>query len=125
MHVSVFNHPLIILDSVKATSDLLGDRSAIYSSRPRSHMADMTGFSSSILLTPYGPKFRQARKLLAFALNTRVSKTYHPIQERVAKEFALSLLDDQKNFRGSIKRATSSAILQIAYGYRLKDVDDP
>ncbi len=88
-------------------------------------MADMMGYSSSTLLAPYGPTFRQARKLMAFALNARVSKTYHPIQERVAQEFALSLLDNRENFRDNIKRATGSAILQIAYGYRLKDNDDP
>jgi len=125
MHLSVFGAPVIVLNSVEAINDLMEKKSAIYSSRPRSHMADIMGYSSSTLLAPYGEPLRRARKLMSAALNSRVSKTYHPIQERVAQDFAYTLLEHPEQFKDNIKRATGSAILEISYGYKLTGKDDP
>ncbi|KAF8334675.1 cytochrome P450 [Cantharellus anzutake] len=125
MHLTVFGAPVIVLNSVEAVTDLLEKKSAIYSSRPRSHMADIMGYSSSTLLAPYGEPLRRSRKLMSAALNSRVSKTYHPIQERVAQDFAYLLLENPQQLKDNIKRATGSAILEISYGYKLTGKDDP
>src|SRR6266436_6231674 len=106
MHLSVFGAPVIVLNSVEAINDLLEKKSAIYSSRPRSHMADIMGYSSSTLLAPYGEPLRRSRKLMSAALNSRVSKTYHPIQQRVAQDFAYLLLEHPEELKDNIKRAT-------------------
>lgn len=103
--------------------DLLDKRSAIYSSRPHSHMADVMGFRSSTLLAPYGETFRRSRKLLNTALNSRTSRTYWPIQEGAVHVFLNRLLAKPQDFREHIKRTSSSIILKIAYGYSLQEND--
>lgn len=123
LYVSVFGRPIIILNSAKSAIDLLDKRSAIYSSRPHSHMADVMGYRSSTLLAPYGEEFRKSRKLLNTALNSRTAKTYWPIQEKEVHAYLARLLDSPKEFRDHVKRTSASIILKIAYGYSLREND--
>jgi cytochrome P450 len=123
-YLSVFGRPIIVLNTAKATLDLLDKRSAIYSSRPHSHMADVMGYSSSTLLAPYGEVFRKARKLLNTALNSRTARTYWPIQEKAVHLYLRRLLEAPADFREHIKRTSGSIILKIAYGYSLKENDE-
>ncbi|KAF8314338.1 uncharacterized protein EI90DRAFT_469008 [Cantharellus anzutake] len=61
---------------------------------------------------------------MSFALNAKISKTYHPMQEHIVQQFALSLLDNPFKFRESLKGATGSAIMEISCGYKPKDIKD-
>ncbi|KAF8330883.1 cytochrome P450 [Cantharellus anzutake] len=123
VYLTAFSRPIIVLNSAKAAIDLLDKRSAIYSSRPHSHMADVMGYSSSTLLAPYGDTFRRARKLLNSALNSRTAKTYWPIQEDAVHKYLARLLEKPEQFREHVKRTSSGIILKVAYGYELKEED--
>jgi cytochrome P450 len=123
-YLSVFGRPVIVLNTAKAAIDLLDKRSAIYSSRPHSHMAEVMGYSSSTLLAPYGETFRKSRKLLNTALNSRTARTYWPIQQKAVHSFLKNLLDNPVDFREHIKRTSGSIILKVAYGYSPKDNDE-
>lgn len=124
-YLSAFGRPIIILNSAKACLDLLDKRSAIYSSRPHSHMADFMGYRASMLLAPYGEGFRKARKLLNSALNSRTARTYWPIQEQAVHKYLGRLVKTPEDFREHIKMTASSIILKVAYGYQLQDTEDP
>ncbi|KAF9516526.1 hypothetical protein BS47DRAFT_1340643 [Hydnum rufescens UP504] len=108
-YLSVFGHPIIVLNTAKAAIDLLDKRSAIYSSRPHSHMADVMGYT---------------RKLLNTALNSRTARTYWPIQEKAVHSYLQRLLEAPADFREHIKRTSGSIVLKIAYGYSLKENDE-
>lgn len=123
MYLSAFGRPIIVLNTAKACLDLLDKRSAIYSSRPRSHIAEVMGIHASTLLAPYGETFRRSRKLLNTALNSRTARTYWPIQESAVHAYVNRLLTKPEDFREHIKRSSGSIILRVAYGYSPKEND--
>lgn len=125
VYLSAFGKPVIVLNSAQAAIELLDKRSAIYSSRPHSHMADVMGYRSSTLLAPYGEAFRKARRVLNSALNSRVAKTYWPIQEGEVHSYLKRLLESPEHFREHIKRTSGGIILKVAYGYSLEKSNDP
>ncbi|KAJ7251364.1 hypothetical protein C8J57DRAFT_673553 [Mycena rebaudengoi] len=66
IHLSVAGKSIIILSSVDAVFDLLDQRSAIYSDRPRSIMLnELMGFEFAFVTMRYGDKWRVACATLA------------------------------------------------------------
>ena len=64
-YINVLGQETIILNSHKAAVELLDKRSATYSDRPVLTMGgEIVGWSQSLLLTRYGPRFRESRKHL-------------------------------------------------------------
>jgi len=127
VYFRVLRNKTVVLSSGKVALDLLESRSVIYSDRPKFWMAgELAGRKHQIFLTPFSdPRFKPLRKLLQTGLNPRASKTYRPIQTQETQVLLKGLLNSPAEFRGHIRRNAGAVILKVAYGYQVKDDNDP
>jgi len=118
---------IIILNSSKAASDLLDKRSAIYSGRPVAMMGgELIGWNKALGLTQYGPRFREFRKYMNKLFGTRASvERFAPLQEKETAKFLARVMADPGSLVQQIRKTTGAITLMIAYGYSVKEEDDP
>ncbi|KAG8854292.1 hypothetical protein FRB96_007697 [Tulasnella sp. 330] len=116
-YLNIAGRPVLILNTHEAAIDLLEKRSEIYSDRPPLVMAELSGQMASIGIRPAGATHRQARKLLAHALHPRiVARDHVPLQERLARQLAASLLKEPDDFISLIYRSQGEVIQTVTYG---------
>ncbi|KAF8871009.1 cytochrome P450 [Infundibulicybe gibba] len=122
MHLNAFGQSIIILCSTRRTTDLLDKRSSIYSSRPRLPMMGCDCFFS---LLPYGARWRRHRRLFHEHFHMNVVSKYFPIQSQETRRLLLALLKSPKGFRDHIRHAFASTIMNVTYGIKVKERNDP
>ncbi|KAH9055190.1 cytochrome P450 [Lactarius vividus] len=107
LHLELLGMHLVILNSEKASNDLLEKRSSIYSDRPQlktfTELLDLGSWSLSFL--PYGSKWRDWMK--------------------TARQLLCNLLDTPQDFLKHLHQVVGCASLSIAYGLDLDPRDDP
>ncbi|KDQ34018.1 hypothetical protein PLEOSDRAFT_152351 [Pleurotus ostreatus PC15] len=124
MHLKVFGHDIIVLDSVQAATELLEKRSALYSDRPNFTVYTTMGWDHNVAFFPYGRRFRKHRKLLQSYLSQQFTANFRPIQEFNARYLAKGLVENTRDFKYYISRYTISVIMRIAYGHQILSDDD-
>ncbi|THH15990.1 hypothetical protein EW146_g4568 [Bondarzewia mesenterica] len=126
VHVSVLGQPIIIISNVKAAVDLLEKKSGIYSDRPHFQMADLTGWNEVLICTDYGNGCRLQRKLLHRVIGSRIHmQNFHGLIENEIHAFTQRLLNAPEKKTDLIKRSTTAISMLMAYGYEIKEHDDP
>ncbi|KAI1813103.1 cytochrome P450 [Poronia punctata] len=116
---------LIVLSTDQAVKDLLDKRSAIYSSRPPSYIAqDVLSGGLRVLLLEYGDIWKEIRKIAHQIMNVKVSSTYVPYQDLESVAMLMGFLNDPAEFTQHIRRYTSSIFTQMTYGFRINSVND-
>ena len=58
-------------------------------------------------------------------LNIKAAVTYAPYQDLENKIMLKGILDDPTNFRSHIRRYTFSLSIQLIFGHRCPDMNDP
>ena len=94
-HIEVLGQHIIVLNSVKATMEMLHKKSSVYSDRPVSHMAgELVGWKRTLsYIIPYGDHLRWHRKNFHRVMGSRTAvKVYHPIQEIETRRFLKRVL---------------------------------
>ncbi|KAJ8088052.1 hypothetical protein PM082_013603 [Marasmius tenuissimus] len=127
VYFRVLTRRIIVLNSSKAVQDLLEARSNIYSDRPQAWMyKELVGRKWAVFnISSLHPWFRQYRSLFRRALyaNDMVDR-YQEVQER----YSITMLDLLKNepekFISHARRNAGSSIVEVAYGWPVKDDDD-
>ncbi|KAF8882583.1 cytochrome P450 [Infundibulicybe gibba] len=127
MYLRIFNREFIVLDSLKAITDLFEKRSSRYSTRPRFVMAgELVGKEDTALLfMKYGAKWKQARQLVHVWLNQRNVETYLPMQVSESCNLLLNLLETPEKFSEHLRTSIGSVILKLTYGIECKRHEDP
>jgi len=105
-YINVLGQETIILNSHKAAVDLLDKRSATYSDRPVLMMGgEIVGWSQSLVLTRYGPRFREVRKHLSRLIGTRASvERFAPLQEKETAKFVARVMADPGSLVHQIRK---------------------
>ncbi|KAH9482219.1 Cytochrome P450 monooxygenase 208 [Psilocybe cubensis] len=126
VYYRVFNNKTIILNSAKATIDLLESRSTIYSERPTSWMSgELAKRKYGVFSTSFSdPRHKSMRKLLQQGLNSRAAKSYRPIQMEETLVLLRGLKDNPTEFAAHIRRNAVAVIMKVAYGYQVESNDD-
>ncbi|KAH8990855.1 cytochrome P450 [Lactarius akahatsu] len=108
----------IVLNNIKATSDLLDKKGDIYSSRPRLVVAhDILSGGKRGLSAPYGDHWRRWRKLQHMGMNERAAVYYREQQTLEAAIVLRDLLADGGNSHDEILwRFVTSVVLGVSYG---------
>lgn len=121
-----FSH-FVWLSSPSAVKDLMDKRGSIYSSRAASPMINMVSNNERVNFLPYGEKWRKIRNILHDALNFETSSTYKPVQDFESKQAVWEILNakDDMAFNDVNRRYSTSTILNITYGHRVPDLNDP
>lgn len=114
----------IVLNDIKATSDLLDNKGDIYSSRPRLVVAhDILSGGKRGLSAPYGDHWRRWRKLQHMGMNERASVYYREQQTLEAAIVLRDLLADGGNGHDEIlRRFVTSVVFGVSYGCRVRDL---
>ncbi|OSX58605.1 hypothetical protein POSPLADRAFT_1060503 [Postia placenta MAD-698-R-SB12] len=126
--VQVFQKPMFIVSSIKVARDLLETRSAKYSDRPYSVVANELVFPlrrPTLGFMPYDERFRRLRKWFQDALETKASlQQYHHIQRREVGRLLSDLVHTPKEFFSHIRRYNGALMLEIAYGHPVASAED-
>lgn len=126
VYVSVLGQPVIIINSVKAAVDLLEKKSSSYSDRPQFQMAHLTGWDEVLICTEYGNTCRLQRKLLHRVIGSRVHmQNFHGLIENEVHAFTQRLMKNPEDKTELIKRSTTAISMLMAYGYEIKEENDP
>ncbi|KAF4506522.1 hypothetical protein G6O67_006599 [Ophiocordyceps sinensis] len=110
----------ILLGNYEVTKELLDRRSGVYSSRPPLAVAgECLGKGFGAALLPYGPRWRQFRKIQMSLLNSRRCRLYSPLQELESRHLLYNLLSTD-DFEPELYRCSSSLIFTLLYGRRFQ-----
>ncbi|KAF8884166.1 cytochrome P450 [Infundibulicybe gibba] len=126
VHFKIFDQSFVILNSLKRTTDIFDKRSSSYSSRPRMPMlVELMGWDVIFTFLPYGSAWRTRRRMFHEHFNMNVVDKYKPTQARESRRFLQRLLDTPDDFMHHIRHGFSAAIMEIAYGIKVEDTNDP
>ncbi|KZT58524.1 cytochrome P450 [Calocera cornea HHB12733] len=126
MTVRVLGMPLIVLNSRRAITEIFEKRAASTFGRPERVMAqELVGLSEDAGQTSDLKLHREYRRLFSLAMSPRAVQAYAPYQIQQFRQVALDLLRSPAGWEGTMTRAVSTIAYRVAYGYDIKDVDDP
>ncbi|KAH8980328.1 cytochrome P450 [Lactarius hatsudake] len=127
IYLSAFGQPILILQSLKAASEILEKRANVTSDRPRFIVAHE--IISGSLFGPamiYGDLWRRTRRAAHEGLTKLAVRDYHPILRKEATILSSALLDDQGDLEKHFQRFAASSIMSILYDYpTLENNNDP
>ncbi|KAG2140543.1 cytochrome P450 [Suillus bovinus] len=119
VYVNVLGNKLLILNDMESVRELLEKRSQKYSDRPSFVMAKYMGIENNLAFAPYGPDWRQGRKLVHGAVNQEAVKKYHSLQEDVTVRFLRNLVESPSEVMKHLHMATAHIIASITYGFSI------
>ncbi|TFK67985.1 cytochrome P450 [Pluteus cervinus] len=125
VHIHIFGQPMLVLNSLQATRDLMDKRSAIYSDRPRFVLfSELMGWQAASTHVRYGARFRKHRRFIQQTFNQRAIATLRPLQEQETLIFLQGLTQSPKSYVDHLRRYAAATILKITYGHKVTSVDD-
>ncbi|KAF9463769.1 cytochrome P450 [Collybia nuda] len=117
---------MIIINSASIMEEL-DRKGAIYSDRPRLEMGgELVGYSETLVLIPYGPRFRAYRKHLSRFMGTPVAMERHiPLVEHETRRFLKRNLINPENLSNNLRKLAGGIIMQLTYGIEVQEGEDP
>ncbi|PBK95476.1 cytochrome P450 [Armillaria gallica] len=123
--LEVMGQKICIINTIRAATDLLDTRSAIYSDRPQMCMVrELMGWEFNVGLQSYGAKYKKSRKLFHHGFNPRASDAYQPIQTREIILLLEKFLRCPEKFEELLRETSGSIIMMIAFGYQTVKNDE-
>ncbi|KAI0253744.1 cytochrome P450 [Lactifluus subvellereus] len=120
----VFGQVIVVLNSIKATKDLLEKRGDIYSDRPVIPIYDMMEWEWLLPFTRYTEFWRQARKLVDRGLRSGALVAYRPMQQMKARVLLTRLLASPDEWEAHFEILPGEVMLATVYGYEVEGRDD-
>ncbi|KAG0699531.1 cytochrome P450 [Suillus ampliporus] len=124
VYVNVLGSKLLILNDLESIRELLEKRSQKYSDRPSFVMAKHMGIENNLSFAPYGPDWRQGRKLIHGTVNQEAVQKYHSLQEDVAARFLRNLVEYPSEVMKHLHMASAHIIASITYGFSIDTPSD-
>ncbi|KAJ7924303.1 cytochrome P450 [Mycena leptocephala] len=131
IHLNVAGKSIIVLSSIEATSNLMVQRSSIYSDRPRFPMVvELMGWDFAMGFMKYAEgsnHFRRGRrKLFSAALNSRASTQFRPMELGAAHALLRRILENPEgDVIELVQQMVGGLIMSIAYGIDVLPANDP
>ncbi|KAL9709236.1 hypothetical protein Ac2012v2_007590 [Leucoagaricus gongylophorus] len=125
--ISIFGQRMIIVNSAEVATELLEKKGSIYSDRPVMEMGgEMVGWKNTLVLVPYGDRFRSYRKLFHKLIGNPASMSqFHPTEEVETRKFLKHLLSTPQDLAKHVRKTASAIILRISHGYEVQQIEDP
>ncbi|KAJ7167123.1 cytochrome P450 [Mycena filopes] len=126
LYLKVPGQSIIIMDSLQAAEDLLEKRSTIYSDRPKFHLYELFGWTSSLTALPYGKNLARHRQMHQSYLSRQKCVDYMPMQAQEARTLARNLIaSPMGKYESCLSRFATGIITQIVAGHKITGSDDP
>ncbi|KAF7346479.1 Cytochrome p450 [Mycena sanguinolenta] len=124
MHVQMFGEHILILNSVKAATELLEKRAPLYSDRPTIPMLPLIGWGFNFSFMSRTNKWRERRRLFHQHFRPDAAAAYRPVQLSKIQDLLRGLLYTPEDFAVHIKTLAAAIILDMVYGYDVKSMQD-
>ncbi|KAF7348412.1 Cytochrome P450 [Mycena sanguinolenta] len=124
VHVQVFGNHILILNSVKAATELLEKRAILYSDRPTVPMISLSGGEWNLVLMPHGNRWREHKRMFHQYFRREAIPTYYPIQRRKIQDLLRGLLSTPEDFDAHMKTLAAAIIMATTYGYDIEPRHD-
>ncbi|CAE6486506.1 unnamed protein product [Rhizoctonia solani] len=125
--INVLGQIIVVLNSAKTASELLDQRSAIYSSRPQLPMIsdpNLIDWSKVTGVLPYGERWRSQRRMTHRVLHKSASKQLWPLVVKQSRLALQRISANPENFIRETRRMTGSTLLSAVYGYEVTSEKD-
>ncbi|KAF2795103.1 cytochrome P450 [Melanomma pulvis-pyrius CBS 109.77] len=120
-----FRNTTIVITDWKLIKALVDKKSALYSYRPASKVADLITGGDHILMMQYGETWRTMRKMIhQFFMESRCEKEHWKVQEAEASQMLYDFLTDPDAHMNHPKRFSNSITMSLVFGFRTKSVND-
>ncbi|KAM7218648.1 Cytochrome P450 [Rhypophila decipiens] len=116
MHLDGAGQPIVVINSLKATMEILDRKAGVTSDRPYIIVPDMM---TGGLFTPFvghNDIWRRMRKATQESLRLGAAQYNKATQYKDGVEMAVSMLTDPVHWYGHCKQAVASTIMQVTYG---------
>ncbi|TFK35043.1 cytochrome P450 [Crucibulum laeve] len=125
IHINVLGQPIIILGSLKRTSDIFDKRSSSYSDRVRMPMInELMGWDFSFGFMRYGSRWKQHRRMFNSNFNPAASAEYKPAHIKEARALLGRLLVDGQGFMHHLRHTFVATIMRAVYDIDVAESDD-
>ncbi|OSD06672.1 CyP450 monooxygenase [Trametes coccinea BRFM310] len=114
--LNALGQTIVIVSSVEAAVDLLDKRSAIYSDRQASVLADMIGWTWNLAFKRYGDDWRRVRRLFWHHFQPNAVGQYRAVQQRDVRDLLRRLLEGPTDLDGEMKLTLTKTILTAVHG---------
>ncbi|KAF8504849.1 cytochrome P450 [Russula emetica] len=121
----VFGKAIVVLNSLKTNRDLLERRADIYSDRTVIPIIEMMKWDWMVGFSKYTDSWRLSRKLLDRSLRPATITKYHSLLEMKANYLLTQVLASPDKMEDHLTHLSGSFILDMGYGYKVKDHTDP
>ncbi|KAG2021151.1 cytochrome P450, variant 2 [Coprinopsis cinerea AmutBmut pab1-1] len=116
IYLEIMGKPLMILNSLSASVDLLEKKAQIFSDRPQLIALEMTGLDFGFGTMSYGPRWRAHRKAFHQFFNQREVAKYRPIIEQEGLAFLRRLAADPFSIHRESRNYFGTVLIRISYG---------
>ncbi|KDQ14783.1 hypothetical protein BOTBODRAFT_32546 [Botryobasidium botryosum FD-172 SS1] len=124
IHMEALGTHILVLNSYKASRDLLELKSA-YADRPVSWMiGELMGWARIASSCRYNETWRKYRKLIHTAMHKGAMAQYHSGLERNARECLSQLLSSPEKFYEHLRLFTGRTTIMFTYGIRVETFED-
>ncbi|KAG6915648.1 hypothetical protein DXG01_010612 [Tephrocybe rancida] len=126
LSVKLLGRPMIIVNSAQVMAEL-DKQGSVYSDRPRLEMGgELLGYSDTLVLMPYGARFRTYRKHFSRHIGTPATMERHyPIVEYETRRFLKRTLVNAEDLSNNLRKVAGGVIMQLTYGYEVQEGEDP
>ncbi|KAJ6508628.1 cytochrome P450 [Mycena sanguinolenta] len=124
VHVQMLGKHVVILNSVKAATELLEKRATIYSDRPTIPMLPLIGWDFNLTFMSRTDEWRERRRLFHQHFRRDAVSAYRPVQLRKVQDLLRGLLSIPEDFAAHTKTMTAAIILDTFYGYEITSMHD-
>ncbi|KAF9468288.1 cytochrome P450 [Collybia nuda] len=125
VYLKILGQPFLVLNSAKATTELLDRRSANYSDRTYQPMVyDLMSWRWNFALMSHNDWWRIHRKTFHQFFSPKAVLAYQPIQRKATDQLLKNLLKSPKELTTHLHNHAGSVILQITYGYEIQSQKD-
>ncbi|KAH9983875.1 cytochrome P450 [Russula vinacea] len=105
IHTDVLGSHIIILNSIKASHDLLDNRSTIYSDRPpMAALRNLLNMDFNIGFLPYGPAWRHLRREFHINFLPTEMEVFRPFEQRAVHRLLRNFLSSPNNFSKHLRQ---------------------
>ncbi|KAM5546017.1 hypothetical protein V8D89_000143 [Ganoderma adspersum] len=123
IYLEVLGQPLLVLNALKPTIELLNHKSANFSGRPTSVVMKLLGLDSFFLFMQYGRKWREYRRTYRQSLGEEQVTQYRPIQLASARRLLGKVLKSPTALVEHLNASLAETGMQIIYGMDTSDED--
>ncbi|KAG6846261.1 hypothetical protein H0H93_014995, partial [Arthromyces matolae] len=102
--VKLLGRPMIIVNSAEIMAEL-DKQGSVYSDRPKLVMGgELVGYEDTLVLTPYGPRFRRFRKHFSRLLGTpAIMERHNPTVEHETRRFLKRTLVNAEDLNQNLR----------------------